>query len=102
MVVAIARGLCSLLVPALFAERRMPLRARALNGDEALQDAGQEARGAMKSSQPNNFYDQLSNGYRIDHQLGAVYDHSPSSADDLTAIRGIDTREAVILNRLGV
>lgn len=56
----------------------------------------------MNSSHPNNFYDQLSNGYRNDQILGTVYDHTPSSADDLTAIRGIDTREAVILNRLGI
>ena len=38
----------------------------------------------------------------MDRRLGVVYDHPPAGADDLTLIRGIDTREAVILNRLGV
>ncbi len=47
-------------------------------------------------------FDQLSHGYRIDHRFGPVYDHAPAGADDLTVIRGIDTREAVALNRLGV
>ncbi len=56
----------------------------------------------MNRSLATNYFDQLSHGYRIDRLFGVVYDHSPSGADDLTAIRGIDTREAVILNRLGV
>ncbi len=41
-------------------------------------------------------------GYRFDPQLGAVYDTIPESADDLTEIRGIETREAAGLNRLGI
>lgn len=44
----------------------------------------------------------LSRNYRNDSRFGVVYDQPPSSADDLTLIRGVDTREAVILNRLGV
>lgn len=46
--------------------------------------------------------DQLSHGYRIDRKFGLVFDQVPSGSDDLTLIRGIDTREAVQLNRLGV
>ena len=56
----------------------------------------------MNRSLPTNYFDQLSHGYRMDRHFGAVYDHAPSGADDLTAIRGVDTREAVILNSLGV
>ncbi|MCA9057722.1 MAG: hypothetical protein KDA85_04460, partial [Planctomycetaceae bacterium] len=44
----------------------------------------------------------LPRGYRIDRHYGLVYDRVPASADDLTVIHGIRTREAVILNRLGV
>lgn len=47
-------------------------------------------------------YEHLPYGYRLDRRLGPVYDMAPSRADDLTLIRGIDTREAVILNRIGV
>lgn len=46
--------------------------------------------------------EQLSRGYRRDPAFGIVYNDVPSSSDDLTAVRGVDTREAVILNRLGV
>lgn len=56
----------------------------------------------MNSSLTSNLFDQLSHGYRVDQHLGAVYDFTPSGADDLTEIRGVDTREAVILNRLGI
>lgn len=45
---------------------------------------------------------QLSHGYRIDRKFGLVFDDVPSGSDDLTQIRGVDTREAVQLNRLGV
>ena len=38
----------------------------------------------------------------MDRRLGPVFDQPPAGADDLTLIRGIDTREAVILNRLGI
>lgn len=44
----------------------------------------------------------LPRGYRTDRQFGLVYLEPPHQADDLTEIRGIATREAVILNRLGV
>mgnify|MGYP002628072901 CR=1 FL=1 len=64
--------------------------------------AGQEALRLMNRSLSVNYFDQLSHGYRTDRHFGAVYDHAPSGADDLTVIRGVDTREAVILNRLGV
>ena len=56
----------------------------------------------MNSSSVTNLFDQLPNGYRMDRRLGPVFDQPPAAADDLTLIRGIDTREAVILNRLGV
>ncbi len=44
----------------------------------------------------------LPKGFRVDRNLGVVYDHAPSSADDLTIISGIESREAVSLNQLGV
>ncbi|MEO2012959.1 MAG: hypothetical protein ABGZ53_01175 [Fuerstiella sp.] len=56
----------------------------------------------MKRSLASSLLDQLSHGYRMDHRFGPVYDHAPAGADDLNIIRGIDTREAVTLNRLGV
>ena len=56
----------------------------------------------MNRSLASNLFDQLSHGYRMDHRFGPVYDHAPAAADDLTVIRGIDTREAVTLNQLGV
>ncbi|MEQ9408318.1 MAG: hypothetical protein RIK87_11355 [Fuerstiella sp.] len=56
----------------------------------------------MNQSSASNLFDQLPHGYRIDRRFGPVYDRIPSGADDLTLIRGIDTRQAVILNRLGV
>lgn len=46
--------------------------------------------------------DQLSHGYRIDRRYGLVFDQRPTGCDDLTRVRGIDTREAVQLNRLGI
>ena len=46
--------------------------------------------------------DQISHGYRIDRRYGLVFDRRPLGSDDLTLIRGIQTREAVQLNRLGV
>lgn len=46
--------------------------------------------------------DQLSHGYRIDRRYGLVFDQRPSGCDDLTLVRGVNTREAVQLNRLGV
>lgn len=56
----------------------------------------------MNRTQPIDLFDQLSPGYRLDHQFGPVFETPPAGSDDLTQIRGIDTREAVILNRLGV
>ena len=50
----------------------------------------------------STFLNTLPDGYRIDPKLGAVYDASPHSADDLTDIRGTGMREAVGLNRLGI
>ncbi len=48
------------------------------------------------------FLQSLPDGFRIDPQFGAVYGVTPQSADDLTVIRGIETREAAGLNRLGI
>lgn len=56
----------------------------------------------MNQLPESDLHQHLSRNYRNDSTFGIVYDQSPASADDLTLIRGIDTREAVILNRLGV
>ena len=48
------------------------------------------------------FLQSLPGGFRTDPQFGVVYDETPQSADDLTIIRGIETREAAGLNRLGI
>ena len=47
-------------------------------------------------------YNRRLSGYRVDPSLGEIYQDMPERADDLTEIRGIDTREAVVLNRMGV
>ena len=44
----------------------------------------------------------LPRGHRMDRLLGVVYDHTPGQSDDLTQIDGIRTREAVLLNQLGI
>jgi predicted flap endonuclease-1-like 5' DNA nuclease/multidrug resistance efflux pump len=67
-----------------------------------LYSKGREAPGYMNQLPKSDAYQQLSQNYRNDPRFGVVYDHAPNGADDLTSIRGIDTREAVILNRLGV
>ena len=56
----------------------------------------------MNPSSTSSLFDQLPRGYRMDRRLGPVYEQTPAGADDLTLIRGVGTREAVILNRLGV
>ncbi|MEZ6131393.1 MAG: HlyD family efflux transporter periplasmic adaptor subunit [Planctomycetaceae bacterium] len=56
----------------------------------------------MNRLKATDLFEQLSPGYRLDQKLGPVFDRPPAGADDLTEIRGVDTREAVILNRLGV
>lgn len=56
----------------------------------------------MNRTQPIDLFDHLSPGYRLDQRFGPVFDIPPAGSDDLTQIRGVDTREAVILNRLGV
>ncbi len=44
----------------------------------------------------------LPRGHRMDRLLGVVYDDTPGHSDDLTQIDGIRTREAVLLNQLGI
>lgn len=44
----------------------------------------------------------LPRGHRMDRQFGVVYDQAPNACDDLTEIEGVRTREAVLLNQLGV
>ena len=44
----------------------------------------------------------LPRGYRMDRQFGVVYDAPVTPANDLTRVDGIRTREAVLLNQLGV
>lgn len=56
----------------------------------------------MNSSTTSNLFDQLPHGYRMDRRFGPVFDQAPAGADDLTLIRGIETREAVLLNRIGI
>lgn len=56
----------------------------------------------MNPTSTSNLFDQLPRGYHMDRRLGPVYEQAPAGADDLTLIRGVGTREAVILNRLGV
>ncbi|MEZ6123869.1 MAG: hypothetical protein R3C49_11910 [Planctomycetaceae bacterium] len=56
----------------------------------------------MQTQTESDFYRQLPRGYRIDSQYGVIYDAVPDQAEDLTVLHGVDTREAVILNRLGV
>lgn len=56
----------------------------------------------MNGALSSPVFDRLPYGYRIDRHLGVVYDETPSGADDLTLIRGISTRECVVLNQLGI
>lgn len=44
----------------------------------------------------------LPRGHRMDRQFGVVFDTAPESSDDLTRIEGIRTREAVLLNQMGI
>ena len=48
------------------------------------------------------FHSSLPSGYRTDSPLGPVYETNQPAADDLTVIYGIETREAVGLNHLGI
>lgn len=41
-------------------------------------------------------------GYHVDRQYGVVYDRIPSRKDDLTLIRGVHQREALLLNDHGI
>ncbi len=41
-------------------------------------------------------------GHRMDRSFGVVYDSVPEYADDLTQVSSIRTREAVLLNQLGI
>lgn len=56
----------------------------------------------MKTSSASCDWDAMPQGYRFDRDLGPVFDYSPSGSDDLTQICGIETREAVALNHLGI
>lgn len=47
-------------------------------------------------------HSRLPPGYRTDSRLGPVYEANQPDADDLTVIHGIETREAVGLNHLGI
>lgn len=44
----------------------------------------------------------LPRGFRTDPRLGIVFDEPPRHSDDLTVIPGVETREAVTLNQVGV
>ena len=104
MVVTIARGFGTKLTAAKTASLSLRDHCAETTRDRLspANTTGQEAPGLMNRTLPTNYFDQLSHGYRIDRNFGSVYDQTPSGADDLTAIRGIDTREAAILNHLGV
>lgn len=56
----------------------------------------------MEGAMASRLLSRLPRGYRTDRHFGLVYDEIPSGADDLTMIRGIAARDAVVLNRLGV
>lgn len=44
----------------------------------------------------------LPRGHHMDRRLGVVYASAPESSDDLTEVGGVRTREAVMLNQLGI
>lgn len=44
----------------------------------------------------------LPRGHRMDRRFGVVFDIAPELSDDLTRVDGVRTREAVILNQLGI
>jgi len=44
----------------------------------------------------------LPRGHRMDRRFGVVFDIAPEFSDDLTRVDGVRTREAVILNQLGI
>lgn len=44
----------------------------------------------------------LPRGHRMDRRFGVVFDIAPELSDDLTRVGGVKTREAVILNQLGI
>ena len=44
----------------------------------------------------------LPRGHRMDRRFGVVFDIAPELSDDLTRIDGVRTREAVVLNQLGI
>jgi len=44
----------------------------------------------------------LPRGHRMDRQFGVVFDRAPAECDDLTRIDGVRTREAVLLNQMGI
>ena len=44
----------------------------------------------------------LPRGHRMDRRFGVVFDIGPEFSDDLTRVDGVRTREAVLLNQLGV
>jgi multidrug resistance efflux pump len=44
----------------------------------------------------------LPRGHRMDRRFGVVFDVAPEHSDDLTQISSIRTREAVLLNQLGI
>ena len=44
----------------------------------------------------------LPRGHHMDRQFGVVYNRAPAYADDLTQIDGVRTREAVLLNQMGI
>lgn len=56
----------------------------------------------MDGSSNPPVFSSLPTGYRIHDRLGVVYDRVPAGAQDLTEIQGVNTREAVVLNQLGM
>ena len=44
----------------------------------------------------------LPRGHRMERRFGVVFDSVPEFSDDLTRVEGVLTREAVILNQLGI
>jgi multidrug resistance efflux pump len=69
---------------------------------EKLQVAAYRGADGMDEEGESPILALLPRGYRRDRRFGFIYPSPPENADDLTQIRRIETREAVILNRLGV
>jgi predicted flap endonuclease-1-like 5' DNA nuclease/multidrug resistance efflux pump len=65
-------------------------------------DEGLQTERATDRTMESPIIAHLPRGYRMDRQLGVIYEAAIGPSDDLTRIDGIRTREAVLLNQLGI